>query len=614
LSFSTQPRAGNGGTPERALQDPLATRAPGGGALAIKPLLHPTEPSRLAIALVPILVVIAAFVALMIASGNAVAIAVLLGVLALFLGSIWLAIQVHRAHLLGRSVRVTRQSLPAVQDALDEVRDQLTYHRPIDVYVAAKLPEHSIVLSYLGTKMILIEGSLIGDLLTPERRPELKFLLARYVGAFKARHMRLDILALLISAVHEIRALNLFLNPYYRATSYSGDQIGLACAGDLRIALSATERLMTGKEVEPAVAARGVVDQAALVSHRVLPRLAQLFSPEPHLTNRYLNLLFYAKAHHPEAWRAFQDELDERTAGGLRGLSSRSPHRAGTLTEAADEAPPAIVEEWESSAGAIASAVIAALAAALFTWGTFAAPGSLDLLGTATLVVDAVLVAGLLLTSMAVLIRRAPALVALGAFLSAALAGWTGLLPVVDAVTSEFGETNLSLWLSQAAGAAALVACIGFVAGRGRLATLMERRPTRSSRLWEVGVVAGGIVVIVSSFLDYYEFEGTRFSVWELSTGIYDVLVVVLGAAVICAGLAATLSHGDTLPWSAALVGCITFFFVFTPSDFNEDYSLEIGWWLALGGAAMALACSLIGWLTARPVRTIERAAGHPPL
>jgi hypothetical protein len=51
------------------------------------------------------------------------------------------------------------------------------------------------------------------------------------------------------------------------------------------------------------------------------------------------------------------------------------------------------------------------------------------------------------------------------------------------------------------------------------------------------------------------------------------------------------------------VTGCIVFFFVFAPSDFNEDYSLEIGWWLALGGSAAAFVCGLIGWLTGRPVR-----------
>jgi hypothetical protein len=554
------------------------------------------------IALLPIGLLTAGFVALMIVSGNAVAIAIVVVFLTFLIGSIWIGVQIHRAHLLGRCVRVTRESLPEVQEALDEVRHQLDYHRPIEVYVAAKLSEPAIVVSYLGTKMILIEGSLIGDLLAPERRPELTFLLARYVGAFKARHMRLDILAVVIASIQELRALNLFLNPYYRATSYSGDQIGLACAGDLRVALTATERLMTGKEVAPAVGAKGVVAQAGLVSHRVLPRLAQLFSAEPHLTNRYLNLLFYAKAHDPEAWRAFQEELDDRTAGGLRALSSRSPHRTGTVTEPVGEAP-AIVEEWESGAGAIGSALLAAFAAALYAWGTFEVSGPLDLLGTATLVIDAVLVVGLLVAAVTILIRRTPALVALGAFLAAALAGWTGLLPIVDVVTSEFGSTDRSLWLFQAAGVAALAACIAFVASRGGLTGWMERRPTSWTRLAQVGVVAGGILVIVSSFLGYYGIDGTKPNIWELSTGIYDVLVVVLGAAAVCAGLAAALSRGDTLPWIAALTGCIVFFFVFAPSDFNEDYSLEIGWWLALGGSAAAFVCGLIGWLTGRPVR-----------
>jgi hypothetical protein len=50
-------------------------------------------------------------------------------------------------------------------------------------------------------------------------------------------------------------------------------------------------------------------------------------------------------------------------------------------------------------------------------------------------------------------------------------------------------------------------------------------------------------------------------------------------------------------------MSCVAFFLVFSPFDFNEDYSLEVGWWLALGGAAVTLACALVGWLRARPIR-----------
>jgi hypothetical protein len=209
-------------------------------------------------------------------------------------------------------------------------------------------------------------------------------------------------------------------------------------------------------------------------------------------------------------------------------------------------------------------------------------------------------VVGLLVAAAAVLVRRTPAMLALGAFLAAALAGWTGLLPIVDVLASESGTTDRSLWLFQAAGVAALAASAGFVVAWGGLA---ERMPTTSTRLSQVGVVVGGILVIASPFLAYYEVDGKQWNVWELSTGIYDVLAVLLGAAVVGAGIAAALSRGHLLPWVAALTGCVTFFFVFAPSDLDEDYSLEIGWWLALGGAAAALVCGLIGWLAARPAR-----------
>jgi hypothetical protein len=50
---------------------------------------------------------------------------------------------------------------------------------------------------------------------------------------------------------------------------------------------------------------------------------------------------------------------------------------------------------------------------------------------------------------------------------------------------------------------------------------------------------------------------------------------------------------------------CIAFFLVFRPHDLNEHYPLMVGWWLALGSAAAALACALIDWLRARPTQTV---------
>jgi hypothetical protein len=416
--------------------------------------------------------------------------------------------------------------------------------------------------------------------------------------------------ALLISAVHELRALNLFLNPYYRATSYSGDQIALACCGDLRIALAATERLMSGKDVAPTVAATGVIDQAAAVTQRILPRLAQLFAPEPHLTNRYLNLCFYAQTHETTGWRSFLDALGHRTAAGLETLGTRSPHRPATKarvaeleSEAAEAGEVRVTESWESDAGTIGSALFALLAVGLFAWGKLAAPGNLEIFGTAVLAVDAVLVVGLGVAAAVTLVRRTPSWVAATALLSAAFAGWTGLLPALDAAIGDYLDGSLSIWLSQAAALAALVATVALAASRGRRAALIERAPTTPSRLWALGAMAGGVLVVVSSFLPAYDFGGGAVSFWEVSGGIYDVLHVAVGVGLIAMAIAAAAPRALTLPFLATAMSCLAFFLVFSPFDFNEEYSLEVGWWLALGGAAAALTCAGIGWLAARPIR-----------
>ena len=215
------------------------------------------------------------------------------------------------------------------------------------------------------------------------------------------------------------------------------------------------------------------------------------------------------------------------------------------------------------------------------------------------------LVGGLVVAGVATLVWRSPVFVALTALVSAALAGWTWLLPALDVGLDEYAETSLSTWLQQGASLAALVAALGLTATRGRLASLMERRPTRSSRLFAGGAVVGGLMIVGASFLPIYGVGGDNLTLWESNRGIYDVLQVAIGAGLIGVAMAAASLRGITLPWLAVIMSCVAFFFVFTPSAFNEDYSLLVGWWLALGGATAAFACAVIGWLRARPTHRV---------
>ena len=213
-----------------------------------------------------------------------------------------------------------------MQAVVDAIRARLGYHGAVDVYIAQKATPSVSLTSYFGTKVILIEGSLVGDLIGGDRA-QLTFLLARTFGALKARHERLAAAVVVLDGLRLLPVVAQFVLPYFRATTYSGDQIGLLCCGSLPTALAATERLLVGKEVEPRLRAAGVIAQAEFVRRRWLPRLIQLLLlPEPHLTNRYINLLLFWSHHDPAAFGAFHAECDDTTKQRIAALARRSAH------------------------------------------------------------------------------------------------------------------------------------------------------------------------------------------------------------------------------------------------------------------------------------------------
>ena len=264
--------------------------------LDIRALLHPTEHSRLLIALSSSAVVFGTAAMVAYASAGWTILAEYGGYLAAFGVAVWLSLQIFRSRLLGGAVRVSETTLPELQAVFDEVRARLDYHKRVDVYVMDKVASGSAMTSYLGTRLIQIEGDLAAELLDQERHAELTYLIGRHIGQLKARHQRLMPIFLAISVIDSLKFLKPFLAPYLRATAKSGDQIAAACCGDIRATAGTMNRLLVGKDLGPRLAVKGILDQAATVRRRWLPRLAQLFMNTPHATNRYLNLLvFFAR-------------------------------------------------------------------------------------------------------------------------------------------------------------------------------------------------------------------------------------------------------------------------------------------------------------------------------
>jgi hypothetical protein len=291
---------------------------------SIAPLLHPTEPSRLVLALIAAgLALLFPFLILIHTGG----IGAILELLAVVVGSIWIGIQLSRARLLGRSVRVDASTFPEVQAIVAEVCATLDYRRRLEVYITEKATPSIVTTSLLGTRLIVIEGGLVADLLQPAKRPQLTFLIGRSIGALRARHMRLEVLIRILEAAEVLKYVAPFIRPYYRATAYSGDQIGMMCCSDLEAALEATRRLLVGSEMASQLTGGAVVPQALLVKQRVLPRLVQLLAVEPHVTNRYANLLCFGRYHAPELWTRMSDSMDDHERRCLDEIWQRSPYR-----------------------------------------------------------------------------------------------------------------------------------------------------------------------------------------------------------------------------------------------------------------------------------------------
>ncbi len=299
-------------------------------ALNVPTLLHPSEYSRLLLALSAIVVVFGVIVIWLFVLEPASVLFVFLPVVVtvvVLAVTIWIALQTSRARLLGNCIFVSAGTLPALNAIIDNVRQSLDYRRRVDVYVSEKANEPITMWNYMGTRIILLEGSLIADLQDAEKRPQLVFLLGFMFGTLKARHQQLTLVVSLLETWKNLKFLNLFLLPYFRATTYSGDQIGASCCANVPAVAAMMNRLLVGKELSPSLATKGVLDQAVAVRARFLPRLAQLFMNRPHLTNRYLNLMYFVAQSSPEVTQAYLSSLDEGARERLTSIIENSPHR-----------------------------------------------------------------------------------------------------------------------------------------------------------------------------------------------------------------------------------------------------------------------------------------------
>ncbi len=299
----------------------------------LRDLLHPYEASRFVLALIAGLV--GTLIALLFVFASFGIGVLIIGFIIL---SVWFALSIFKAYLIGNSVRVSEDNFPDIYKLTEEIKQELGYDKRVDVYVSQG-DLNALIYQFFRTRFIVLQSELVEGMRGEEGRAQLIWIISRFIGSLKVKHLRLNILRVIILSIEKVKIFNLLILPYERATQYSGDQIGLAVCQDVDSAITALQKFLVGNKLSAEVQAQGLVQQIGLSQSSFFGCLAQLLSTHPHTVNRYVNLLAFCRYKYPSIYARYMSRL---AADDVRALEPLLPEYFPTGTSAADYAGPAV--------------------------------------------------------------------------------------------------------------------------------------------------------------------------------------------------------------------------------------------------------------------------------
>ena len=152
-----------------------------------------------------------------------------------------------RRRLLAGALRVKRSMVPALSDALQQCREILGVHDPIELYIKPDADYGAFVMkSPAGPWALGVTSSLV-EKFTPA---ELRFVIGHELGHILFDHTSLPMPATAMiedmagTIVSRAKAIELYL--WCRSAEISADRAGLACCGSLDVAATAFLKLSSG--------------------------------------------------------------------------------------------------------------------------------------------------------------------------------------------------------------------------------------------------------------------------------------------------------------------------------------------------------------------------------
>ena len=279
----------------------------------LRSLRHPKEDSRFFLALVICVPMALAIFFLAFLSWEIFLIVLVAAALLL-----WLVHAMAKAHLVANSVRVSEKNFSEIFRVVEEVKYVLDYKKEVEVFIVEDGNVNAFLANFFRINYIILNSELVEDMLNGKSILQMKWVIARFVGALKAKHLRLDIFKLVLESIENIKIFNLFILPYERATQFSGDNIGLAVCGDFGEVMHAFDKFLVGNQLAKRVNLAGVLEQGRETKKSFLAFFLRLFATHPHVIDRYLNLLAFAKKYMRAQYNAYIANLGFNSQQDLR--------------------------------------------------------------------------------------------------------------------------------------------------------------------------------------------------------------------------------------------------------------------------------------------------------
>lgn len=247
---------------------------------------------------------------------------------------LWFSIQIMKARFIGNAVRVSEYNFKEIHDILNSVKRSLNYPEDIEVYIVEEGEYNALLKLFWRDKVIVLHTELVETLYVSKSSNELSdagysqitWIIARFVGALRSKQAQISVFIAFMSILQKFQIMNLLVLPYERATQYTGDQIGLAICGDLENTIAAYHKFFVGSSLYNRVQPRGLVQQANQLNYNFFGFISRIISTHPHNTDRYLNLLAFAKANYPDEFKRYVNQLDELTYEDIAALLPNYRH------------------------------------------------------------------------------------------------------------------------------------------------------------------------------------------------------------------------------------------------------------------------------------------------